>query len=82
MKIYVKIMLFRPMLKTPIIPMVFIGILGEISQKINFSLKISIFTKNQLFHPKSTFDAKVHFPHFSERLQLFDGNGPNYLAKT
>jgi hypothetical protein len=54
-------MLFRPMLKTPIIPMVFIGILGEISPKINFSLKsafslkINFFTQNQLLTQKCTF---------------------------
>ena len=60
----VKIIHFRPMLKTSINPMVFIGILGEIPPEINFSLKIFIFTKKQLFHSKSTFDAKVHFSHF------------------
>ena len=77
-----KIHTFSPDAENSNKPYGFIGILGEISQKIKFSLKIIIFTKNQLFHPKSTFDAKVHFSHFFKMIPIFFGNGPNYLAKT
>ena len=81
-EIYVKIILFRPMLKIAIKPMVFIVFLGEFSPKINFSLNFTIFTKNQLFHPKSSFYEKVHFSHFFERPAILFENRPNYLVKT
>ena len=57
-------MLFRPMLKTSINPIVFIGILGEISPKINFSLKISIFTKNHIFTKNQLWTQKYTFRTF------------------
>ena len=34
------------------------------SWKTNFSLKIIMFTKNQLFHSTTTFHRKVNFSHF------------------
>ena len=81
-EIYVKIILFRPIVKIAINPRDFHRFWHAFSWKSNFSLNFTIFTKNQLFHPKSNFYEKVQFSRFFERQHIFFENGPNHLWKT